>query len=285
MGNKPILTFDTSGINRLADDPACEALIDGLAPGFFVRLTFTSIDEVAQNSEGARRDLLLRVCKRLLASGDCLMPVAELLQKLVRAFRNGPSTFEWGPVDVRLSETEEQALRGADLADVLSEAVRQEAAAAKKRFDQIYAQAKPAFDKVFEANPCARPESVGDLIGGLQRGGQYWKIARSLYDCLAGHAAEQGTVREFLDRNAPFQCLMGALCAALHDRNVRLPNTSGSIKAGWADTFMAAYLPYCDQFVTADNKQLACYREVAQLYVPGLALRSWCDLRGALCVS
>ncbi len=27
--NRPILTFDTSAINRLADDPDSEALIDG----------------------------------------------------------------------------------------------------------------------------------------------------------------------------------------------------------------------------------------------------------------
>lgn len=49
MENKPILTFDTSAVNRLADDPAREALIDGLVSGFFPRLTFTSIDEVVQN--------------------------------------------------------------------------------------------------------------------------------------------------------------------------------------------------------------------------------------------
>lgn len=131
--------------------------------------------------------------------------------------------------------------------------------------------AKPAFDKVFEANSSARPENVGELIGGLQRGSQYWKIARRLYARPAGHAAGEGTVRKFWDISPPFRCLMGALCAALYDRNVRLPNTPGSIKAGWADTFMAACLPYCDQFVIADNRQLACYREVARLYAPGLS--------------
>ena len=41
--NRPIITFDTSAINRLADDPDCEALIDGLGVGFHPRLTFTSV--------------------------------------------------------------------------------------------------------------------------------------------------------------------------------------------------------------------------------------------------
>jgi hypothetical protein len=285
MGDKPILTLDTSAINWLADDTGHEALIRGLGSGFSLRLTFTSINELIQDSEGKHRDCPWRVCKQLLASGDCLLPVGELLRKLVLQFENGSSTFEWGQIDARLGEAEEQALRGADAGDVLSDAVRLEAAACKKRFDAIYAKARPAFDRVFKGRPSARPGSVADLIGGLQRGGQYWKIARSLYDRLAGHAAEEGTVRKSWDSSPPFQCLMGALCTALYDRDVRPRNAPRPLEAEWADTFMAAYLPYCDQFVTADDAQLACYREVAQLHVPGLILRSWCDLRGALCVS
>jgi hypothetical protein len=285
MGNNPILALDTSAINRLADDPSCEALIKGLTAGFSVRLTFTSINEVAQTSGAERRGRLVEVCKQLLTSGDCLLPVGELLQKLVRAFDTDTATFEWCKVDVRLDEAVEAAVRSAAISDDLSEAAREEAGPMKQLFESMLRNTKPAFDKVRAANPSARPESVGELIGELQRGGQYWKMARSLYDHIAGRAADEGTVGKFEAACAPFQCLMGALCAALYDRNVRLPNTPGSLKAGWADTFMAVYLPYCDQFVTADDRQLACYRQVAQLYVPGLSVRSWCDLRGALCVS
>lgn len=285
MESKPILTFDTSAINRLADDPVHEALINGLASGFFVRLTFTSINEVAQNSCDERRDSLFQVCNVLLASGDCLLPVGELLQKMIRAFDRDTATFEWHGVDVGLDGDVEAAVRSAVISDDLSAAARDEAEPMKQLFKRIFDDTKPAFDKVFAANSSARPQSVGELIGGLQRGGQSWKIARSLYDRIAGHSADEGTVRRFWDRSAPFQCLMGAVCAALYDRGVRLSNTPGSLKAGWADTFMAAYLPYCDQFVTADSGQLACYREVGKLYTPSLTIRSWSDLRGALCVS
>ncbi|HVA00080.1 MAG TPA: hypothetical protein VMV34_00340 [Terriglobia bacterium] len=285
MGNKPILTFDTSAINRLVDDPECDILINGLVSGFSLRLTFTSINEVAQTSGGARREHLFGICKQLLTSGDCLLPVGELLRMLIQAFDRDTSTFEWSEVDVRLEEAVEAAVRSAVIGDDQSAAAREEAEPMKQLFKRMLDDTKPAFDKVFAANPSARPESVGELIGGLQRGGQFWKITRSLYDRIAGHSADGGAARNFWDRSAPFQCLMGALCAALYDRNVRLPNTPRSLKAGWADTFMAVYLPYCDQFVSADGGQLACYREVAQLYVPSLTVRSWCDLRGALCVS
>ncbi len=251
MSNRPILTLDTSAINRLADDPSCEAVINGLAASFFVRLTFTSVDEVAQSSDAERRDRLLGVCKRLLASGECLLPVDELLQKLVRAFDTDTATFEWCKVDVRLDEAVEAAVRSAAISDELSKAAREEAGPMKQLFESMLRDTKPAFDSVFAANPSARPESVGELIGRLQRGSQYWKTAGSLYNSIAGQSADEGTVHKFWDRSPPFQCLMGALCAALYDRNVRLPNTPGSLRAGWADTFMAVYLPYCHQFVTA----------------------------------
>ncbi len=283
MENNPILTFDTTGINRLVDSPEREALIKGLAAGYSLRLTFTNVDEVAQNSDGERRARLLHVCKQLLQHGDCLIPIGELLRKLILTFENAPATFEWSRVDVRLTEAVEQVFLRADVTDVLSETVRQESAACKKKFDQIYMEAKPAFESVFEASPSARRINVAELIGGLQHGGQYWRIARSLYDQLAGHNSNEETVRKFWGCSPPFQCVIAALCAAHYDRNVRLPNEPGSIRAGWADTFMAACLPYCDQFVTADKRQLACYGEVAQLHIPGLVLRSWCEFRGALC--
>lgn len=36
MGEQPILTFDRSAINRLADDRDCDALLAGVASGFYV---------------------------------------------------------------------------------------------------------------------------------------------------------------------------------------------------------------------------------------------------------
>lgn len=188
MGNKPILTFDTSAINRLADDPACKSLIDGLASGFFVRLTFTSIDEVAQNSCGARREHLFGVCKQLLTSGDCLLPVGELLRKLVLAFENGSSAFALAQIDVRLGEAKERTLRGANVADVLSDAVRREAEPYKKKFEQINAEAKPAFDKVFEANPSAR--SASSTCNAISRTPSPCRVRCS----LAGWVGSMGVV-------------------------------------------------------------------------------------------
>jgi len=58
---------------------------------------------------------------------------------------------------------------------------------------------------------------------------------------------------------------MLALCAAQFDRCVRPQNVGPSLRAGRNDTFMSVCLPYCDNFVTDDPSQLACYREVLSI--------------------
>lgn len=285
MGDKPILMLDTSAINHLADDSHRDALISSLISGFFLRLTFTSIDEVAATSDNEKRDRLLYVWRRLLQTGECLLPGKELLQKLVESFRHNSCAFVWSLVDVRLDQDVEARLRDGSIGDIgddNSSTVRQENKDSNERFEKILEQARPAFTKVFEANPNARPQGVADLISGFQRGGQYWQLARNLYNSFPGCTADEETVRTFEEACPPFRCLMVALCVALYDRNVRLPNVSGSLRAGWADTFMAACLPYCSQFVTEDGRQLACYLEVAKICAFDLNIRSWSAVRANL---
>ncbi|MGA3328872.1 MAG: hypothetical protein ABSF45_30850 [Terriglobia bacterium] len=61
MDARPRLTFDTSAINKLADDGHLRALVGGLGSGFFVRLTFTNVEEVVASTTGERRRKLLDV--------------------------------------------------------------------------------------------------------------------------------------------------------------------------------------------------------------------------------
>lgn len=284
MGTEPILSLDTSAINKLAGDVDSECLILGLTSAFSIRLTFTSVNEVAATSRCGDRSILIEVCKRLRASGDFLLPVGELLEKLIRAFEDGASPFEWSTVGVSLEKTVDAAFRSSDIGDDTSDAVRQEARTMKQRFEGVLDKAKPSFSKVSAMSLAAAGRSPSDLVSGLQRGGQYWKIASRLYEGITGHLPHTPTVQTLEHLCPPFRCVAVALCVALFDRCVRPPNTQGSLRAGWADTFMAAYLPYCDQFVTADERQLSCYREIASLCDLNVKIRSYNDLRRCLCL-
>jgi hypothetical protein len=97
MASEPILIFDTSGINRLTDDPDSPALIAGLRLGFHIRLSFTSVSEIIATTDGERRRVLLTICKKLQSSGDSLDPIHVKTMRIAKpgcrkcSKRNGSS--------------------------------------------------------------------------------------------------------------------------------------------------------------------------------------------------
>jgi hypothetical protein len=153
----PILTLDTSGINRLADDPDSGALVAGLTVGFHVRLTFTSVSEIVQSRDRERRGRLLRLCRLLLGSGDCIDLQHELIRKMVVAFEGSPS-FDWRTVLVEFPEAKIVLDRQENVSDEIAEQEREQARTLKQRND-----AKPAFDNLLRMVR-AHTASVGELV-------------------------------------------------------------------------------------------------------------------------
>lgn len=285
MEERPILTLDTSAINKLADDPNLEALIAGLKSGFFIRLTFTNVEEAVATTSAEPRRKLLDICGRLLSCGDCIDPPGELLTRLIASFED-LALFDWRGVDVRLFPEAEQQIAGqGNFPDSLAKMVREEARTYSRAFDKVYADAKPNFDTVFAARPNGRPANVFELVSGLQNGGQYWTIARNLHMRLVERPADDVAIGKFVAECPPFHALMIAFCAALYDRNAKPPNARRSLRAGWADTLMAVCLPYCNQFVTDDRGQLACYKEVVSLAALDVTVRSYDEFRSSLCLA
>ena len=98
------------------------------------------------------------------------------------------------------------------------------------------------------------------------------------------HNSCECSIQRFYAECAPFRALMIAIFAAQFDRCIRAPNVSPSLKAGRNDTFMATGLPYCDEFVTNDDGQLACYREVLALAGVGVKIQSYEEFRNRFSV-
>jgi len=294
MEEPPILTFDTSAINRLVDEKDAtdlDALIARLRSGFFVRLTFTNVEEAVANTCGERRRKVLDVCRRLVSSGGrlaegihCIDPTGEIIRKMVAGFEGG-APFDWQGVDVGFPEAEQEIARQENFPDNLAKVVREEARTYDKTFDKVYADARPNFDKVFVAGGKDRPANVYQLVSGLQKGGQFWTMARNLYERVAERPADDATIRKFVAECPPFLALMIALCAAHYDRNARPPSAPRSHRAGWADTLMAVCLPYCNQFVTDDRGQMSCYKEVVSLGGLDVTVRSYEEFRSSFCLA
>jgi hypothetical protein len=284
MGHRAILTFDTSAINCLADDADSCALIAGLSSGFYVRLTFMSVSEIVATTCGERRRTLLGVCRRLVASGDCFGPHNEVLTNLIARFEEVPS-FDWTAVAVRHQEAENEIVRQENFSEGLSEEEREEAGEQAERFEQLYADAKPHFDKLFATGTEKRPASVSELVDRLQvDGGAFWRMAEDLYRRVAKDRADAATIRRFVQECPPFHSLLIAIFAAQYDRCVRPPWVGPSLRAGRADILMSICLPYCDQFVTNDSRQRECFREVVSICGLNVTVRSYQEFRSGFFV-
>ena len=285
MGYRPILTFDTSGINCLTDDADSVALIVGLRAGFHVRLTFTSVSEIIATTSGERRRTLLGVCRQLLSSGDCIGPQNDLLTKLIVRFEESPAPFDWTTVSVRLPEAEDEIARQENFTDDLSEEEREFSRVNERVFVKVYDDAKPHFDKLFAEGTERIPSSVSELVTQLQTGGAFWTLAANLYSRVARKPADDSTIRRFAAECPPFYALMIALCAAQYERYVRPPMVSPSLRAGRNDTFVSVCLPYCHQFVTNDPGQLECFKEVVSIGSLDVTVRSYQEFRDSFFVT
>jgi hypothetical protein len=280
MGYKPILTFDTSSIGGtgcLVDEPDLDALLAGFTTGFHSRFTFTSVGEIIATTSRERRQEQLKVCKRLLSSGDCIDPQHEVIRKMVERFEQ-PGPFDWTNVDVRFLEAESEISREQNFSDELAEQEREEARTHEREFINVYGDAKPEFDKIF-ATGTKIPTSASELVSRLQTGGAFWTLAGNLCARVSRNSWDATKVRRFFDACPPFGALMVAIFVAQYYRCVRPQSTGPSLRTGRNDTFMATCLPYCEQFVTNDPKQLRCFNEVTSICRLPVVVRSYDDFR------
>jgi hypothetical protein len=286
VDGRRIVSFDTSAINQLADDQDSYALIAGLTAGYFVRFPFTAVSEIIATSSGERRKRLLTVCRKLLAVGDCVEPHHEIVKIMVNLFeRTAPLDF--AHVNLRMVEAESEILRAENFDDELAAQEREENRNNDRIFCKVYGDARKPFDEVATraaANGTRMPGSAGELIEALQKGGAFWTLARNLYERVGTRPIDDATLKHFYAKCDPFRALMLAIFAAQYDRCIRQPGDNRSLRSGRNDTFMATCLPYCDDFVTDDRGQLACYQDVVALAGLHATIRSFRDFRNTFVV-
>lgn len=284
MGLKPILTFDTSGIGGhdcLANELDLDALVAGITVGFHPRVTFTNLSEIIATTSGERRKEQLAVCKRLMATGDCIDPPHVILEKLVSEFE-AISAFDWFRIDVRFPQAEAEIARGIDFAEDLSADERNESRKYDKSFLGLNQQAKPAFDRIFARGDSRVPACMEEFMKMPEVVSLFDRVAKGLYERAAGKLAEQERVTKFLEACPPFRALMLSLFVTLFDRAARPSGSAPTLRVGRNDTFAAIYLPYCDQFVTDDAGQLNCLTEVASICGLRTIIRPYQEFRSVV---
>jgi hypothetical protein len=205
-----------------------------------------------------------------------MAPHHEILRKMVSRFeRSLPVGVE--NVLVRMAAAEREILTNPEsFDDALATEERSEARANERIFARMWTDARKAFDPATVTGE-AMPASVSELLALLQRGTAFWNMASDLYNRTSSQPGDRAIVEKFFRECAPFRAATIAIVAAQFDRCV--PAKSGpSLRSGRNDTFMANCLPFCDEFVTHDGGQLACYREVARIAELPTVVRSYDEL-------
>ena len=275
IGVFPVVTFDTSAHNRLADGgTVSKALLAGIKSGMYFRFAGLSVDEMVSCPDPTKRATLFDYCARLqLARSDCIFPPNELVRDLIVAHFENPTAFDWKTVNVRAGEYERGIQRRKIVLDEqLSSEQRQVQDALQKQYKQMFSGIRPKIEAVFAAHGETPPRAFRDVIARLQNGEGtlIWDMGKILYDRATETDASEATIKEFMRVCPPFRALIYGMLMSWYDLAVRDKHARERFRAGRNDLFMSVYLPYCDKFVTAEKKgeQERCLREVA--FVAGL---------------
>jgi len=250
----PRIIFDTSGINKLEDGgSASEPLMRALECGYRVILTAMSADEIISNKSAVRRDALLSRLGRFLSRAQCLWPPQEIVRLLVSAHVASPGEFNWTRVEVR-ARAYEDAIPRRDFDDPLCVRQRKEQFRVQEQFQKMWKELRPELDEILRQDPSKRPTTYKQAIeiATMERG-VLWSFGSVLYDRVARREPTDAEIKAFMDVCPPFRATCHGLVMAWYNGSLRTPD--GTATANRNDLMMAAYLPYCDKFVTADWAQ------------------------------
>ncbi|MHB1938584.1 MAG: hypothetical protein ACYCOR_18685 [Acidobacteriaceae bacterium] len=290
MLNRPVMVFDTSVHNRMMKDGLqSEAIFAALQSGYVVRIIGIAIEELMATPDCETRTRLIASVGRLMnGSHDCLLTQNEIVTRLIRAYEADPVHFQWGRVDITSPEyTAELTGRTLTADDTVASYVRRNLRDSSKQFDRRWSELRSELEEIYHRHGAQRPLTFGEEIPHvIGESGLFWGIAKDSYDWAASTPASDETVRHFVEACPPFRCAVYAILMAWYDRSLREYQGGERFLAGRNDLFMAVYLPYCNQFISAEEngQQGKCLAEVARLANVATLVRSYDDFCSGLLV-
>lgn len=291
MLNRPVIAFDTSVHNRMMKDGLqSEAIFAALQAGYFVRIIGIAVEELMATPERETRTRLIASVGRLMnGPHDCLLTQNEIVSRLIRAYEADPVGFQWERVDITSPEyTAELTRRTLTADDVVAEYVCKSLNELSNQSEQTFSDLRRELEKIYQGHGAQRPLTFGEEIPRvIGESGLFWDIAKDSYDYAAGTSpSDEMTIRHFVEACPPFRCAIYAILMAWYDRSLREYRGGERFPAGRNDLFMAIYLPYCNQFISAEKKgqQGKCLAEVARLANVATLVRSYDDFCSGLLV-
>ena len=259
----PTIAFDTSAINWMAKDaPHSDSFIAALRSSFSVLLTGVVIGELISTQDAVKRELFLACCQRLLASGRCVWPPSEIIRLLILAHHNNPIGFDWRRVDIGAPEYA-RAIVERDFDDALCSEEWKMQEHLEDQFLNQWGDLGLKLEKMFVENPALRPKTHAKaVVIATQKTSILFAIAQGLYAKVATVKLNDAEIKSFIDVCPPFRASCYAVLGSWFDQTRKYPPPKKLV--GRNDHMMAAYLPYCERFVTRDTRQTTRLKEIAE---------------------
>ncbi len=290
MQRLPVICPDTSVHNRMMKDGLeSGAVFDALKSRYFVRLMGLSVEELIATPKTATRLSLLASASKLLdGPSDCLYPPHEVMRMLASAYEADPLGFDWLSVDVRApGYADEVRSRELSSSDEVALAMAQYIDATKKDFKAMWQRVRPEVEPIFQRDHEPRPSKLSEVIPhAVAENGLYWSIAKDFYARAAGTPASDAKIHDFAERCPPFCSAIFAMIMPWYHVTLRDWNGGERFDCGRNDLLMACYLPYADEFISAekDGAQEKCLAEIARLAGVKTTVRSYDDFCASLTV-
>lgn len=284
MGGKPWIIFDTSGINRLADEADSAGCVKRVREKFRVRLSFLSYQEVIATLDESRRRELGSICRKLVRGGEALYPHHEIFARLAgehaaRSRSSSPGLFDWRAVRVRFDEFEQDVSKGSILKrDCVSAEARQYNQEIECGLRGVWKEAADKFQSCL-----SHPPAIDELFrNATVSGGPLWGLAADAYFIPTRVSLAREEAKLFASQCPPVRAFLYS--TIIHQRVWGFPGVGADrpYKAGVLDVFSAIYLPYCDLFVTADEGQRGALSWIAGKIRLPVQVQLWTDFRRSL---
>ena len=260
MTPKPSVIFDTSSWNQLLKDPQSSSVASSIKNGFFIRVTATSVLEIAATPQAALRKELLSLCRSMV--DDCLHPPNWITDALICSFEQSQNTFDWWNVLIEWPELQQKLATPDFFDNEIAGVTRAELRGREQQFGDLFSLGRKPIEETFRQSEEERPKSFHEYLPVIPE--ELLKKGQSFYsEATKREPPPKQVIARFIAVCPPFRALANMAFVPEYEYWIRNLHTSESCRAGANDLFSAVYLPYCNKFVTDDQRQLRALELVA----------------------
>lgn len=255
--------FDTSGLNRLHDDPDQQSIVAGLIATNQVVVTALNIREAVAANDPARRVTLLRLQRRLLNGWRPLRTPIELLGEVsVAHIQNRTSII------LTIDDRSQGLWWALEEPEGISAELQQESYEWKKnledQFTQAHRRARPQMQKVF--SPMGKPKSLAKLLHVFYHNPKMvLPTVSRVCQSITGSSLDFRDLVEVFSVLPEWPLYMAGWAQVLYARALQDHGYGPRGNAGTIDLWFAVYLAHCDFMATDDRAQYTALRVINQI--------------------